>query len=129
MEEHIYKTAKKRVKAKKGFLGHLSVYVAVGIFFFAINLIDYEHEFWFFYPLIPWGAALLIHYFSAFGLPGIPADWEENELRKEMNKLRRATQTEEDDDYDETDKLEIDDELELKEFKKLRKEWDDSEFV
>ncbi len=128
MDEHIYKTAKKRVKAKKDFFNHLSSYVAVGIFFFVLNLVTFDGDIWFFFPLIPWGAGLLIHYFSVQGLPGIASDWEEKELRKEMNKLRRVTQ-EDQDQYLDPEPLDIDDELELKEFKKLRKEWDDSDFV
>ena len=130
MEEHIYKTAKKRVKEKKGFFTHLGAYIAVGIFFLTLNLLTFDGEFWFFFPLLPWGAGLLIHYFSVFGLPGLTSNWEEKELRKEMNKLRNIVRDEyEEERYEKLKRPEIEEELELKEFKKLRKEWDDSDLV
>ncbi|MEM9822642.1 MAG: 2TM domain-containing protein [Bacteroidota bacterium] len=131
MEEHIYKAAKKKVEDKKGFFGHLGVYISVGLFFLAINLLNFRGEVWFFYPLLPWGMGLMIHYFSVFGLPGLSSDWEEKELRKEINKLRSSVEMDEDyeEDYEPMNRPRMDEELELKEFKKLRREWDDSDFV
>ncbi len=70
MEDYIYRKARKRVKQKKGFFIHFSVYIAVGVFFLTMNLVTDPWDLWFFYPLLPWGVALLIHYFSIFGLPG-----------------------------------------------------------
>ena len=138
MEEHLYKIAKKRVKKKKDFYGHLSAYIAVGLFFFMINMATFDGELWFFFPLFPWGIGLLIHYFSVFGLPwtgALTTEWEDKELAKEMESLRKATNNERSQsnydrlDLDERPDLAPDDELELKEFKKLRREWDDSDFV
>lgn len=92
MEDKIYELARKRVKEKKGFYLHFSVYLAVGAFFFIMNALTYydSYEWWFFFPLMPWGVALTIHYFSVFGLPGgaLSHDWEERELRKEIQRLR-----------------------------------------
>ena len=94
MENQQYELAKKRVEKKKGFYTHFAVYIACGIFFFAMNMLTMNEDpkIWFFYPLIPWLVAILIHYFSVFGLPGtdiLTDDWEERELEKEMNKMRR----------------------------------------
>lgn len=132
LEKHIYKSAKKKVKKKKEFYDHLGVFISVGLFFLAINLFKYENteRFWFYWPMLPWGIGLMIHYFSTFGLPGLSSDWEEKELRKEINKLHSALGDDyEEDDYEPIKRPEMDEELELKEFKKLRKEWDDSDFV
>lgn len=82
--------AKKRVEDKKGFYTHLSVYLSVGIFFFTMNLVTWEGRFWFFFPLMPWGIGLLIHYFTVFGLPFtkiLSSDWEERQLAKELRKI------------------------------------------
>jgi len=121
--EDQYKRAKKKVKLKKGFFKHLSAYLAVGSFFLALNLITSPYDLWFIFPMLPWSVGLIIHYFNTFGLPGGPLtdEWEERELEKEMRKL--------DHKVDDVQPLEIEDELELKEFKKLRKEWDDRDFV
>jgi 2TM domain len=126
LEEDIYYKAKKRIKAKKGFYTHLGVYLACGVFFFLMNMLTWEGELWFPFPLLPWGIGLAIHGFSIFGLPGgkMSERWEEEELRKEVERQRRIH------GVPEPNALELpEDELELKEFKKLREEWDDKDFV
>jgi hypothetical protein len=92
-EKDIYKKAKKRVKQKKGFFTHFGTYIAVGIFFLLMNIFTWEGEIWFVFPMLPWGAGLLIHYFSVFGLPGskvLSREWEEKELDKEIEHLQRV---------------------------------------
>jgi 2TM domain len=126
LEEDIYYKAKKRVKAKKGFYTHLGVYLATGVFFFLMNMLTWDGEPWFMYPLLPWGVGLAIQGFSVFGLPGgkMSERWEEEELQKEMERQRRIHGVKE------PEAMELpEDELELKEFKKLREEWDDKDFV
>ena len=126
-EEEIYRTAQKRVKKKKGFYIHFGVYLAMGCFFFVMNLVEFDGEIWFFMPMIPWGVSIMIHYFAVFGLPGgaMSKEWEEAEMAKELERQRRLRGTtivpHEEPDPDE--------ELELKEFKQLRREWDDKDFV
>ena len=94
-EQALHRAARKRVKAKKGFYAHLASYLAVGAFFLAMNLITFgeSREIWFFYPLLPWGVGLLIHYFTIFGLPGrqraMSESWEEAQMQKELERLRR----------------------------------------
>ena len=72
MEDHIYKEAKKKVAAKKGFYWHMSIFFIVGMFFFVMNMVtmDGDPELWFFFPLLPWSVGLAIHYLAGFGLPG-----------------------------------------------------------
>jgi hypothetical protein len=86
------KRARSRVKKKKVFFVHLGVFLSVGLFFFLINLLTYDGEFWFFFPMLPWGVGLAIHYISVFGLPGtdiLTQEWEKRELEKEMFNMRR----------------------------------------
>lgn len=96
MEDKIYEMARKRVAEKKGFYRHFSVYLAVGAFFFIMNVLTYydSYEWWFFFPMVPWGTGLAIHYFSVFGLPGghLSREWEERELRKEMERLQHKVE-------------------------------------
>ena len=86
----LYTKARKKVRAKKGFYRHFSVYVAFALFFFSMNLATFDGEV---FPLIPWGTMILIHYFFTFGLPGIPfvdERWEEKQFIKELDKLESA---------------------------------------
>lgn len=107
MEDYIYRAARKRVKQKKGFYGHLSAYIAVGVFFLTMNLATDPWDLWFFYPMMPWGIGLLIHYFGVFGLPGkdraLTPKWEEREMEKEIQRLQRLHKTKEKENFDTLD--------------------------
>jgi len=120
-----YRRAKKRVKAKKGFYWHLASYIIIIGFLFCINILTDPYDNWYLYPMLSWGVALLFHYIGVFGIPGLnfnDKSWEEKQIQKELQKTstpRRPTAA----------PTIPDDELELKEFKELRDEWKDSDFV
>ena len=123
MKSDPYKAAKKRVKAKKGFYTHLVIYLIVNAFLFAINMLTSPQHFWFVYPLLGWGVSVAIQFFTVFGVPGtgrLDEKWEAEEIEKELRRMGKSS-----DDFE----IEPEDELELKEFKKLRKDWEDSDFV
>jgi len=125
-----YIKARKVVKRKRSFYRHLGVFIAVNLFLFLMNLAT-DNEPWFHFTTISWGMGLLIHYFSVFGLPFVRETSEEWESRQMDRELRRI---EERSFYSEPlpKKREITplpDELELKEFRELRKDFNDSEFV
>ena len=121
MAKDPYKAAKKRVEEKKEFYKHLVIFAIVMPFLFTINMLTSPFHYWFVYPLLGWGLGLAIHFFTVFGFRGrFYEKWEAKEIEKE---LRRMNPTE--DDFD----PEPEEELELKEFKKLRKDWEDSDFV
>lgn len=145
-EDLIYQKAKKKVKAKKEFYKHLSAYVSVISVLAIINIFTSPFHFWFIYPAMGWGIAIVFQYFDVFGIPGIPSggnptqEWEEEEIEKEVNRMRRTKRysTPPPSTDEVVPELEEDivpdppapeDELELKEFKKLRKDWDDTDFV
>ncbi|MBX2816259.1 MAG: 2TM domain-containing protein [Saprospiraceae bacterium] len=124
-EERAYQ----RVKEKKGFYVHLSVYLAMAVFFFLLNVttMDYPGDWWFYWPLMGWGIGVLLHYFNVFGLPvtkALTKEWEEKELRKELAKLQ-----EEEKEEDPTD-----DHLELRDRSKEKipstsRPWSDEDLV
>ncbi|MEM1322844.1 MAG: 2TM domain-containing protein [Bacteroidota bacterium] len=123
MHDETYRQAQKVVKKKKGFYSHLAVYVAVGAFFLLMNLATFDsggREWWFFFPLLPWGVGLAIHYFGTFGLPGtdiLTKEWEERETEKEMRRL-----------YEQNPELGIDDHLELRDVDEMKdKNWKNSD--
>jgi hypothetical protein len=93
-DDYIERKARKRVQAKKGFYVHFAVYLAMFVFFFLMNLATFKDEghWWFFFPMLPWGAGLLIHFLVTFGIPGtniLTDGWEEREMEKEMWRMER----------------------------------------
>ena len=89
MEDLEFRAAKKQVKKKKGFYVHFGVYLSVGLFFLLMNLATSPGDWWFFFPMLPWGIGLAIHYLTVFGFPGtgiLSEEWEKHELEQELNK-------------------------------------------
>ncbi|MBK7872708.1 MAG: 2TM domain-containing protein [Saprospiraceae bacterium] len=122
--------ARKRVKKKKEFYQHLGSYIAVGGFFFLMNVVTSFGDWWFYYPMLGWGIGLVIHFFTVFGIPGVVnynEDWEERAIQEELERLRRGKPPRQEKPLEE-------EELELKELQKETverkgKKWDDSELV
>ncbi len=119
--------AKRKVKAKKEFYKHLIAFSIVMPFLFFLNLLTSPFHWWFLYPLLGWGMGLAFHYVEVFGIPGfniLTREWEEDELYKELKKMKHDGENE---------RMELqppsklgDDEMELRE---LRKDYDESELV
>ncbi len=128
MSSNNYHKARKRVRGKKGFYYHLAVYLSVSLFLIAINLLTSPWDPWASYPILGWGLVLFFHYLGAIGIPFLNLDknWEEREIEREVQKMERKKSLSA---PDQEDHLQLDEKLELKEFKKLREEWDDQEFV
>lgn len=118
-----HKIAKKRVEEKKGFYYHLITFALVNLFLFILNMLTSPGFYWFLIPLMGWGIGLIIHYFTVFGILGKgPFDekWKAKEIEKELHRMG----------YDENNKgLETEDELELKEFAKKQRDWDETDLV
>ena len=124
-EQEIRK-AKKKVSAKKDFFTHLSWYLSIMIVLFIINLTTSFGDWWFQFPIMGWGIGVFFHYVGVFGFPGLNffnKDWENSELEKELHKIAPEKT------LSEGELTAPEDELELKEFKKLRDEWEDTDFV
>ncbi len=84
-QEIKYQNAKKRVAALKKFYVHLGVYVLVNISLFLRNIIISPDRLWFYWPLLGWTIAIVLHAFSVFSF-GHPfgADWEEKKIAEFM---------------------------------------------
>lgn len=86
-----YQWARKRVEDLKGFYTHLAVYAAVNTFLFLINWISNSGDWWFLYPLIGWGIAIVIHAAVLFGIEGhLGKDWEARKLRELMDEDQQS---------------------------------------
>lgn len=86
-QEEKYRRAKKRVKEIKSFYGHLLTYVVVIIILFVIDMLSGE-GLWFYWPLLGWGIAIVIHALNVFGVAGVfGSKWEKKKIQEEMDKL------------------------------------------
>lgn len=123
--DYKYEKAQRIVAEKKKFYRGLSSYLVMSVFFVVLNAFTFSGSWWFMWPMMGWGIAILIKYFQLFGLPGSEqlgsADWEEREMEKEMTRLRRAEHGRHA-GYEE-------EHLELKEIRKQKKGWRDDELV
>ena len=87
-----YEIARKRVKEKKSFYRHLTTFITMGTFFFLLNIFTDPFDWWWFFPLMPWGVGIAMHYFKVFGLPGTEGyseAWEQREIEREMERMNR----------------------------------------
>jgi hypothetical protein len=112
------KEAKKRVKKKKDFYGHLMVYLAVNLVFLFIT-----RGGWRFVSLF-WGIGLASHFFSVFGIPGTGQgsdEWEQQEVEKELRKMKKRNQGPK-----VSNSKDLDEKLELRQ---MDRRYDDSDFV
>lgn len=119
-ENEQYQQARKRVKEKKKFYNHLSVYLVMGGFFFGVNYFSSPGIWWFYWPMLGWGIGLAMQYLKVFGLTaaGIGTkEWEEREIEKEMGKMAPPPPR-----LQERESLDLDDHLQLKEIKKEKAE-------
>lgn len=121
--EDLYEEANKRVKVKKGFFYHFFAYASVIGMLYAIMYFENNGKM---LPVIivalSWGIGLVTHYFKAFGTEhldafGISANWEEEELENELEKLKRKRELKER-IREERDLLDESERLDLKEVKK-----------
>ena len=85
-EEEIYEEAKKRVKVKKDFYGHLTAYLGVNILLIVIWAVTGAGYPWFVFPLCGWGIGISIHFFQGFVLE---QKTDKAAIEKEAEKIRR----------------------------------------
>lgn len=115
----VYREARKRVQQKAKFYKHLYTYLIINGLFFIMSLFR-GRPFASLPVALMWGVGILFHYLRVFGFPGsgvLSKDWEENEMKREMDRLKKIY-SDKDDHKDEP--------MELKE---LRKNYDESDFV
>lgn len=88
-DEELYKLAKQRVEEKKGFFYNLVAYCVVnGALYLLWRFAAGGGYPWFWWVLGGWGIGLIFHFVNVFVLPGQHGEWEQREIRKEMDRLR-----------------------------------------
>jgi len=125
----IHAIAEKKVRSKKRFYRHFAVYAAAMFLIFSINILDGPwYDFWALWPFVTWGSVILLQYLLVFGFPisgALSEEWEQKEMRKELYKLDPRYPFDDEDHRD----LSLADRLELKELDRLKKKWEDDQFV
>lgn len=90
-----YEQARRRAEAKYGFFVHVVVFAAVMLLLVVINLLTSPGTFWFIWPLLGWGIAVVLHGARVFLLgerDTIIDAMTEHELRKSgTHKLDKGT--------------------------------------
>lgn len=137
-----YKAARKKVAEKKDFYKHLSTYMTMGLFFFALNMVTNPWNWWFYWPMMGWGIGLASHYFKVFGFPGTEGysdSWEEKEIEREMRRMETDKRTrnsyhrraaipptvQKEEEYEELELKDLEEDVQ----KKPQKKWNDSDLV
>ena len=91
-EEEVYEEAKKRVKDKKRFYGHLGTYLTVNailIIVWALSDADMgTANMWFLWPLCIWGAIVLINFLQVFVFK-TSVQQEKAAIDKEVEKISK----------------------------------------
>ena len=88
-QEEIHQVARKRVEAKLHFYKHLSVYIAVIFLLFVINYRTSPDYYWFLWPLLGWGIAVVIHAMKVFGNQE-GSRMKEEMIESEIQKIKNA---------------------------------------
>ncbi len=119
--------AKNKVKAKKHFYTHFTIFWIVTFSLFTINYFTTPGTWWFLLPIVGWAMAVIGHYLNVFGLPSFKnSDWEEEQFEIELEKLERTHRA----DYQEDDILDISDTtLKLREMAEKERRFNSDDIV
>jgi len=123
MEEQLREKAQEKVQAKKTFYQTALIFSGAIIILLMLSFYLPETAFWLRLPIPMLIMVLGVIFISAFGLPfngQISDNWEEDEVEKEMDRLRRRKKVQLPPLNDLTE-TEI---LELKELERLQEKWD-----
>lgn len=81
--EELYQHAKKRVKTRRKFYGHVISWVVMSVFFILLNLATTDY-FWAIFPILGWGIGVALH-----GIKLFTGEWEDSEIEKEYERLKK----------------------------------------
>jgi len=83
--------ARKQAADLRGFLTHLGSFLSVGLFFFLLNVATDAGNWWFYWPMLPWGVGLAIHGWNVLGTDRLFDErWEQRQAERIR---RRSAQT------------------------------------
>jgi transcriptional regulator with XRE-family HTH domain len=83
LEEYL---ALRHVRKLRAFYVHLAIYLCVNAGLVVSNLLGDRHVLWFWWPLLCWGAGLLVHAAGIFGAPFLGGAWERRQVEKRLGR-------------------------------------------
>lgn len=123
-----YNKAKRKVEKIKKFYKHLSTWLVTSVFLFVLFLFLRIPPMVTLIVIGGWGLAIIGEAIDVFGFPGMDKDWEEKKIREELRKMERMERKNTQNEYHDEEES-PNDSLELKEYRKIPKEWKDTDFV
>lgn len=136
-EDREYWEAKKRVDKIKKFYRNLASWAGTSVFLIALNIFLTGGITWARYPVFFWGISILIQVFHIIRLQRMDKNWEERQIRRFTGRNYQPRNTsvaeipgEQQEDY--SDELLNQQEREmadLKEYRQLKKPWEDKDLV
>ena len=87
-EEETYEAARKRVKDKRDFYGHLIAYLIVNSILILVWTLSGGGYPWFVWCTGPWGIGVVFHFLAVFVFPTSAAK-EKQAIEKEAEKIKR----------------------------------------
>lgn len=130
-EEEKYKIATEKVRKMKKFYRHLSSFMFTSIFLMVLFFFLRMPPWISFIVIAGWGIGIAGEAIEVFGFPGTGRSWEERKIEEEMQKLEddspQAYRQQGQETIAEEDESE--DTLELPEYRKAGRKWDESDFV
>ena len=136
-EDREYREAQKRVEKIKKFYKNLASWAGTSVFLIAVDIFLTGGMTWSRYPVFFWGISILIQFFQFIRLQRMDKNWEERQIRRFTGRdyQRRNTSAaevpgEQQEDY--SDELLNQKEREmadLKEYRQLKKPWEDKDLV
>ncbi|OXA77719.1 2TM domain-containing protein [Flavobacterium aquidurense] len=86
-EAERYYQAQKRVKEIKDFYAHLTVYLLCNPIVIAVNLMTSPGYLYFWFSLLGWGVAIVLHGLKAFDcFPFLNKEWEQRKIEEILEK-------------------------------------------
>jgi hypothetical protein len=93
-EEERYYQAQKRVKEIRKFYEHLTVYLLCNPIVIVVNLMTSPGFLYFWFSLLGWGLAIVLHGLKAFDYaPFFNKKWEEQKIKEFMGKEEQSRNT------------------------------------
>ena len=78
--------ASRQNRRRREFFLHLATFGLIIPFLVALNLTLSPSYYWVIWPILGWGAAVILHWITVFRMPGfLDQEWEEHELSQRLN--------------------------------------------
>ena len=90
-EQELRDEARRWVRRKRIFYSVVGIYLALSLMWFAIDLLDDSSGYWFYWPMLGTGVAVLVTGVALGGIGGLfGQDWERRQIEKRLDQTNRS---------------------------------------